>query len=81
MTVTVRFYAWLRDAAGMDACRLDLPEEADGHALKAVLARRFDAMVGWLAACRLAVNWEYRPWDARICPGDDVSVIPPVNGG
>ncbi len=81
MTVTVRFVAWLRDAAGTEECQLRLPSSVDANAVKAVIVRRFQGVASLVDCCRLAINWEYQPWEAPVNHGDELCLIPPVSGG
>ena len=81
MTVQVRFFAMLRDATGTDACALTLEAPARGVDAKAALVARYPRLRGLLDATRLAVNREYRTWDAPLGDGDEVALIPPVSGG
>jgi len=74
--VTVRLFAQLRERAGSSELELDLPEGA----------RVRDALeaVGDLAAglpVVMAVNREYAAEDARLEPGDELALVPPVSGG
>lgn len=81
MTVTVRLVAWLRDAAGQEVCRLELPGGMEARAVKTVMVRQFQGLGGLLDLCRPAINGEYRPWEARVQHGDEICFIPPVSGG
>jgi molybdopterin synthase catalytic subunit/molybdopterin converting factor small subunit len=76
MQVTVRLFASLRERAGADAVRLELPEHATvGEALE---------RLAWLTdgvPVVLAVNREYAPLEQRLGAGDELALIPPVSGG
>ena len=81
MTIDVKFFASLRDAAGLDACRLELAPGARGHDVKAALSRRYRRLEGITDDVRLAVNGVYRSWETPIADGDELALIPPVSGG
>ena len=81
MTVTVRLFAALRDAADIEECCIELPSRSRGLDAKAILAERYPRLQGLLGSTRLALNLEYQPWDARLHEGDELSLIPPVSGG
>ena len=81
MTVTVRFVAWLCDAAGREDCQLHLPNGIDANAVKAVIVQQFQGLASLLDSCRLAINWEYQPWEVLVQNGDELCFIPPVSGG
>src|SRR6185503_11123480 len=82
MTVTVRLFAILRERAGRDSVEIELPDDA-------TVADAFDRLgaepgLGELVErmpLRMAVNREYVGADARIAPGDELAVIPPISGG
>ena len=82
MTVTVRLFAVLRERAGRDSVEIELPDDA-------TVADAFERLaaepgLGELVArlpLRMAVNREYVGGDARISPGDELAVIPPISGG
>lgn len=81
MTVTIRFFAFLRDAAGVDGCALDLTPGDTGLEVRARLRQRYLPLAGSLDYCRLAVNQEYQPWEIPLQEGDELGLIPPVSGG
>jgi MoaE-MoaD fusion protein len=82
MTVTVRLFAMLRERAGRDSVEIELPDEATvADAFERLAAEpRLGDLVGRLPL-RMAVNREYVGGDARISPGDELAVIPPISGG
>ena len=81
MDVIVKFFAVLRDEAGVEGCRLLLESGASGLEVRARLSERYTGLGGWLEYCRLAVNLEYQPWEVVLHEGDELSLIPPVSGG
>ncbi|MBS1678142.1 MAG: molybdenum cofactor biosynthesis protein MoaE [Actinobacteria bacterium] len=82
MTVSVRLFAILRERAGRDSIEIELPEGATvGDAFERLAAAPgLGELVGRLPL-RMAVNREYAAADARIAPGDELAVIPPISGG
>ena len=81
MTVRVRFFAWLRDAAGLEECWLALPPGAHGLDAKAALTDQYVRLRGLIDQVRLAINQEYQSWEMPLSDGDELSLIPPVSGG
>ena len=81
MTVTVRLFATLREAAGAEACWLALPPDAVGRDVQTALVGRYPQLQGLLASARMARNLDYQAWEAPLHDGDEVCVIPPVSGG
>lgn len=81
MKVRVRFFAMLRDAAGIEECWLTVGESARGHDAKAALIEQYPRLLGLIDYARLALNQEYRPWEASLGEGDELALIPPVSGG
>ena len=74
MELEVRLFAGLRQRAGSDSVRVQLPEPATVSDLLA-------AMELPPRSCVVAINREYVPGDRAIEPGDEVALIPPVSGG
>ncbi|HVF34652.1 MAG TPA: molybdopterin converting factor subunit 1 [Candidatus Saccharimonadia bacterium] len=78
MSVTVLYFASLRDRAGMDAETLP----ADGSvsdAYDALRARHDFAFAR--TQLRVAVNGTLASWDHALRDGDEIAFIPPVSGG
>ena len=76
--VTVRYFASLRDQAGIDT------ESVDADSTLAALYDVLGARHGWRLArerLRVAVNGAFASWDALPHDGDEVVFIPPVSGG
>lgn len=75
-------FASAREAAGVEALTIPWPEEAGVAELRAAVAAAAPGLQGLLERCMIAVNQEYAASaDARVRPGDEVAIIPPVSGG
>src|SRR5215218_8408565 len=74
MVVTVRLFAGLRERAGRDRVEVELPDGA-------VVADLLAAMDVAPRSCVVAINREYADERARVSPGDEVALVPPVSGG
>jgi molybdopterin synthase sulfur carrier subunit len=78
MSITVLYFASLREAAGKSSEQLPLPESLP--ALFAGLASRY--RFGFEQhALRVAVNDRFTVWQTPVQEGDTVAFIPPVSGG
>src|ERR687886_843859 len=76
MEVTVRLFAMLRERAGAREVTLELPE---GACVRDAIAA-LDGVADGLPVV-MAVNREYADDEARLDPGDELALIPPVSGG
>ena len=81
MVVTVKFFSSLRELASADECRVALPAGARALEAKRLLEERYPGLARLLPYARLALNLEYRSWDALVQDGDELALIPPVSGG
>ena len=84
-SITLRYFAWMREHTGADAETIDLPDgvtsvsdllpllrdRSAGHAL-ALSTRR---------TVRGEVNRAYGDLDTPVSAGDEVAFFPPVTGG
>ena len=78
MSVTVLYFASLRDAAGIDAETVPTPASA------AALYDALRAKHGFALSrdrLRVAVDGEFAAWDAPVRDGAEIAFIPPVSGG
>jgi molybdopterin synthase sulfur carrier subunit len=78
VSVTVLYFASLRDAAGMDSERVDQPETL--VALYEALRRRHGFSLS-RERLRVAVNGEFARWEDAVAEGAEIAFIPPVSGG
>jgi molybdopterin synthase sulfur carrier subunit len=84
MSVTILFFAGLREALGTGAETLALPADvATVGALRELLAARGEP---WSALAttknlRVAVNQQMVSLDTAVKAGDEVAFFPPVTGG
>jgi molybdopterin synthase sulfur carrier subunit len=78
MSVTVLYFASLRDAAGVEREQLPLPASlAD---LYSQLADRYGFSLP-AAKLRVAVDGAFARWDSPLRDGCEIAFIPPVSGG
>jgi molybdenum cofactor guanylyltransferase len=77
--ITVQYYALLREQAGRRDEALATRARTAAE-LYAELARRYPFTLG-PEVLRVAINTEFREWNAPLTDGDAVVFIPPVAGG
>ena len=83
MKVTVRYFALLREAAGVETEAVELAGESSLKDLLDLLGGR-DGSLGSLLRERpllCAVNREYAAREKSLGDGDEVALFPPVSGG
>jgi molybdopterin converting factor small subunit len=78
MSVTVRLWAGVKEAAGQAELRVDGATVAE---VSAALAAAVPAVAERLAYCRFAVDDAFVTEDTEVADGATVDVIPPVSGG
>ena len=85
MTITLLYFARVRELAGVSEETVHLPEFVrDVAGLLAWLAGRgpnFAAALGEGARIRVAVNLDEAGPEVRLKNGDEVAIFPPVTGG
>ena len=81
MKVNVLFFSVLRDLFGTDSLELELDAGASLADLVATLQTRFPGLVAWQGRLLLAVNGEYADGTTVLGGGDEIALMPPVQGG
>jgi molybdopterin converting factor subunit 1 len=81
MRINVRFFAILKDRAGVSEARIELPPQANVSAALEAVASTFPTIVQDLKRSAIAVNRNYVNRDAILHEGDELALIPPVSGG
>lgn len=82
MSITVLYFAAVRDLVGTDEERLELPASVTTiAALEAHLASVHPALAGRMGYVRFARNEEFAQSADPVADGDTIALIPPVAGG
>ena len=82
MTVKVLFFSLLRDLTGVDQVDWEVPEEGvTVSVLLEQLYEKWPAMREWDANILVAANLDYVDRDSVVKAGQEVAVMPPVQGG
>jgi molybdopterin converting factor subunit 1 len=81
IAVHVRLFARLREQAGTETERLELPAGSTLSEVYEALRRQHPALETDLKAVRAALNQEFKDWSSEVADGDEVAFIPPVSGG
>lgn len=77
-TVTVRYFAVLRERKGCDTERIDV---ADGTTVEALYRTLFPPGPDGTLPVAYARNLEYAAPDTIVTDGDEVAFLPPLGGG
>ena len=80
-TVTVLYFAHMRERLGRDRDRVEVPASADAAAITAAIAVRHPTETATLARCRIAVDHAFVQGQVHIGADAEIAVIPPVSGG
>ena len=81
MKVHVQFFSRLRDLAGVSEMVLEVPEESKVAELLDILYSRTPALRDWDKNILVAAGVEFVGRDYILQPGDQISIMPPVQGG
>jgi sulfur-carrier protein len=76
MQIRLLAFAHTRDKLGFHET---LVECAPGETARTIVSRLAPGLE--LASLRVAVDFEYRDWDAPIGAASEIALIPPVSGG
>lgn len=81
MTITVRLFAVLRDAAGTGTLTLDLTPGACVRDAFQEMQSRVPALDRFASVIRTAVNDEWVSSERVLHDGDELALLSPVSGG
>jgi len=81
MKVHVQFFSRLRDLAGVSEIELEVPESTTAADLLEMLYSRTPALRDWDKSILVAAGVEFVQRDYRLKAGDQISIMPPVQGG
>lgn len=81
MKVGVQFFSRLRDLAGVSEIALEVPGGTTVAGLLEILYSRTPALRDWDKSILVAAGLEFVGRDYVMQPGDEISIMPPVQGG
>lgn len=81
MHVRVLFFSSLRDLAGGAETEMELPGGSRVADLMGDLGKRIPGLKEWDGRLLVAVGHEYAGMDRVLEEGEEVAVMPPVQGG
>jgi molybdopterin converting factor small subunit len=81
MKVHVQFFSRLRDLAEVSEMELDVPEATQVDELLGLLYSRTPALRDWDKSILVAAGVEFVGRDYVLQLGDQISIMPPVQGG
>lgn len=77
MSISVKFFARLREAVGRDSQVIAAAQARTAHEAWRIAAAGVEMPAGTL----IAINQEYARLDQPLHDGDEVAFFPPVTGG
>jgi molybdopterin synthase sulfur carrier subunit len=81
MKIHVQFYAQLRDLVGIREQEIDLPEEATVKDLLDKIYAQQPALRAHDKSILIGVGVEFVDRDYKLKSGEEISIMPPVQGG
>jgi molybdopterin synthase sulfur carrier subunit len=81
MNVRVQFYAQLRDLVGASELNVDLPDRSSVGDLLAKVYERIPALRLRDKSILIGAGVEFVDRDYKLKSGDEISIMPPVQGG
>jgi molybdopterin synthase sulfur carrier subunit len=77
MTITVKFFASLRETLNRDTCAIDVSEVATAADVWRIATDNHEFPNNTL----IAINMDYAKPEQSVSDGDEVAFFPPVTGG
>ena len=81
MNVRVQFFSHLRDVAGTSEAHAHVPEGATMSDLLTVVYGEYPKLRAWDSSILLGVGVEFVARDYLLREGEEVAIMPPVQGG
>jgi molybdopterin converting factor small subunit len=81
MKVRVQFYAQLRDLIGLRDLELELPDGATVRELLEQLYVKQPALRAHDKSILIGAGLEFVDRNCKLKPGEEISIMPPVQGG
>ena len=81
MKVQVQFFSRIRDLAGRSEMELEVPTGATAADLLGLIYSQTPALREWDKSILVASGVEFVGRDYVLKPADEISVMPPVQGG
>ena len=81
MKIQVQFFSRLRDLAGQSETEMEVPEGTKAADLLDMLYGRTPALREWDKSILIASGVEFVGRDYVVKPGEEISIMPPVQGG
>jgi len=81
MIVQVQFFSHLKEAAGLADLEVDLPSGAKVSALLELLYARMPKLRAWNSSILIGAGVEFVGRDYALQPNEEISIMPPVQGG
>jgi molybdopterin converting factor small subunit len=81
MKVRVRYFAQLRDVAGLSETEMEVREGATVAELLTALYDRAPALRSWDKSILLGSGVEFVGREHALQPNEEIAVMPPVQGG
>ena len=81
MQVRVQFFSRLRDLTGKAEIDMEVPEGTTASGLLDEIYSKTPALRDWNKSILVAAGVEFVGRDYVVNPGDEISIMPPVQGG
>ncbi len=81
MKIHVQFFSRLRDLAGRSEMELDVPADGTAADLLDLIYARTPALREWDKSILIASGLEFVERAYVLKPDDEISIMPPVQGG
>ena len=81
MKVHVQFFSRLRDLSGVSDMEVEVPEPITASDLLEILYSRTPALREWDKSILVAAGVEFVDRNYVLKPNDQISIMPPVQGG
>lgn len=81
MKIEARFFSRLKDVTGAESVPCELPDRALVSDLIQKLSENYPGLRAWDGHLLTAIGVEYVKCDHPLHDGDQVSLMPPVQGG
>jgi len=81
MTLKVLFFSILRPIVGGEEIEVEVADSANVGTLLTTLYETYPDLKDWDGKIRVAVDLEYVDRDHPLAPGQEIAIMPPVQGG